>query len=310
MPDADKFQEAERLWALGNAQEGINAHLGICINGQDDRVRLQSALVLVERLKAVEHLDKFLQVCDVGIGCTQRMRDSLSEAYLLGKKAEGLAILNGMRFVPERKRLRMAPGWFGFSLERDEAQYKELTQEIEANEAELDGMLAKAVATAERAGSHSTKAQVLLCAGRVHLNRYMNLKTEYLKGATMVPRGLLRLLRPYRLDDFLYFAKDERARMTMCLKQCEASYLTAAKEFQEDGDEPAIAYAYYNLANDLRSAFRFRKAKKYLRLARSIAERHGDNNLLPGIKVLERSIRMKNRDTPNYLAGERREPVK
>lgn len=307
MTEADRLREAERRWASGDAQGAISIHLDVCINGRDDRVRLQSALVLVERLKAVEHLDRFLQVCDAGIRCAQRMTDSRSEAYLLGQKAEGLEVVNGLNFVPTRKRLRMAPGWFGFSLERDKAQYKELTHKIEANEAEIEAMLAQALATAERAGSHSTKAQVLLCTGQVHFNRYMNLKTEYVRGATMVPRSVLRLLRPYRLDDFLHFTKDERAKMSACLDQCEASYLAAADEFQKDGDGSGVGYAHFKLANSLRSAFRFRKAKKYLRLARGIAERHGDNNLSAGIRVLEKSIRMRNRDMPNYLAGERRE---
>jgi hypothetical protein len=310
MTEADRLQEAERRWASGDAQGAISIHFDICINGQNDRVRLQSALVLVERLKAVEHLDEFLQVCDAGVRCAQRMRDSLSEAYLLAKKAEGIAIVNGLSLVPARKKLRMAPGWFGFSLERDEAQYKELTQKINANETEIEGMLAKALTTAEQAGSHQTKAQVLLCTGQVHFNGYMTLKTEYLKGTAIVPRGLLRLLRPSRLDDFLHFTKDERAKMSACLNQCEASYLAAADAFQKDGDELGAGCAYFNLANDLRSAFRFWKAKKYLHLASTIAERHGDGNLLRSIGVLEKSIRMRNRDTPNYLAGERRETPK
>jgi hypothetical protein len=310
MADADRFREAERRWVSGDAHGATSIHFDICINGRDDRVRLQSALVLVERLKAIERLDEVLKVCDAGTRCAQRMRDSLSEAYLLAKKAVGLAIVNGLSLVPARRRLRMAPGWLGFSLEHDEAQFKELTQKIEANEAEIKGMLAQALATADQSVSHSTKAQVLLCAGQVHFNRYMNLKTEYLKGVVLIPRGLLQLLRLYWLDDFLHFAKDERARINACLNQCEASYLTAADEFQKDGDELGVGHACFNLANDLRSAFRFRKAKKYLRLAKRIAERHGDNNLLAGIRVLEKSIRMRNRDTPNYLAGERRETPK
>ena len=80
-----------------------------------------------------------------------------------------------------------------------------------------------------------------------------------------------------------------------------------AEEFRKENDEAGTACAYYNLPNELRSAFRFHKAKKYLRLAKRIAERHGDKRLLPGIKVLEKSIRARNRDTPNYLAGEQRE---
>lgn len=82
------------------------------------------------------------------------------------------------------------------------------------------------------------------------------------------------------------------------------------RRISKDGDGLGAGYAYFNLANDLRSAFRFWKAKKYMRSAKTIAERHRDDNLLRSIGVVEKSIRTRNRDTPNYLAGERREPPK
>src|ERR1700688_367837 len=94
--------------------------------------------------------------------------------------------------------------------------------------------------------------------------------------------------------------------MSKCLHQCEASHIAAADEFRKDGDESGTGYAYYNLANHLRTAFLFSKAKKYLHLAKRVAERHRDENLLSSIKVLEKSIRARTRDIPNYLAGERR----
>ncbi len=307
MSDAGRFQEAEGRWASGDVQGARNIHLDICTNGRDDRVRLESALLLVDRVKPIDHLAEFLHVCDIGIACALKTTAPLPEAYLMGKRAEGLAVLTGVSLVPERKTLRMAPGWFGFSLERDEARFKELTQKVESIDGEVDGLLSRGLAISGSAGSHSTKAQVLLCSGRVHFQRYMNLKMEYLKQRFKVPSFLLGFLRPYRLDEFFLFTKEERANMERCLAQCQASYLAAADEFREDGQESATAYAYYNLANEFRTAFRFRKAKKYLSLAKQIAERNGDNKLLPGIKVLEQSIRVRNRDVPNYLAGERRE---
>src|SRR5947209_20041050 len=99
MRDVDKFKEAERRCNTGDVQGGLQIHLDICINGQDERVRLQSALLLVERLGVMDHLPKLLQACDVGIGCARRIRDLASEAYLTGKKAEYLAVLNGVSLV-------------------------------------------------------------------------------------------------------------------------------------------------------------------------------------------------------------------
>jgi hypothetical protein len=138
----------------------------------------------------------------------------------------------------------------------------------------------------------------------------MDLKIECLKGRGKVPGILIRLLRPYRLDDFIVFTREERTKLNKCLDQCEASHIAAADEFRKDEDESGTGYAYYNLANHLRTAFRFNKAKKYLRLAKCVADRYRDENLLSSIKVLERSIRARNRDIPNYLAGERRDNLR
>ena len=130
---------------------------------------------------------------------------------------------------------------------------------------------------------------------------------ECLNQRFKVPTALLRFLAPYGLDEFFLFTKEERTSMEKCLAQCEASFLAASHEYREAGEESGAAYAYYNLANTLRTAFRFRKAKRYLALAERIAELYEEKRLLPGIRVLEKSIRARNRDTPNYLAGERRE---
>jgi hypothetical protein len=85
--------------------------------------------------------------------------------------------------------------------------------------------------------------------------------------------------------------------------------LDAGKAFIEAGDEGQVAYVYFNLANDLRSAFRFRKAKMYLSQSKQLAEGHRNDNLLRQVRALEQSIVARNRDTPNYVAGERRKPL-
>ena len=80
-----------------------------------------------------------------------------------------------------------------------------------------------------------------------------------------------------------------------------------AEEFQKVEEELASAYAFYNLANALKSAFRFQKSKRYLKRAESLAVQHNDQRLLAVIAVLKKSIKARNRDIPNYVAGEQRE---
>jgi hypothetical protein len=99
-----------------------------------------------------------------------------------------------------------------------------------------------------------------------------------------------------------------RRLMRALVGQCEARYLEAVAVLQKADDDFLEAYAFYNLANILRSAYRFRSARGYLRQARALAEKQENKELLKNIHHLEKSIRLKNRDTPNYAAGERRPP--
>ena len=307
--ESDKVREAEGLWKSGNIEPAVALYRQLSQNARDDQVRLQSSLILIERLKPVDHLTVILEATMAGEESAHRLGEELTRAYTMAKRAEALVVLNGITLVPGRKKLRMAPGWFDFSLEGDKSLFQKLTEDIEKNDADADRLLREAEALALRNTSRATLGHVLMCAGRVYAHRYMNLKVESLKRRAKLPTAVLRLLRPYRLDDCVLYTRDERRQMDSCLAQCERSYLAAAQAFREDGEEAAIAYAFYNLANELRSAFRFRKAKKYLRQARVLAEKLGENRLLPGIKALEKSIKVRNRDTPNYLAGDRRPPI-
>ena len=65
-----------------------------------------------------------------------------------------------------------------------------------------------------------------------------------------------------------------------------------------------MAYASYAAANDVRSANRFRKAKRYLRQAETISTHHKNTILHDRIAVVKERIRQRNRNMPNYAAGE------
>jgi tetratricopeptide (TPR) repeat protein len=90
------------------------------------------------------------------------------------------------------------------------------------------------------------------------------------------------------------------------LKQCEKRYNEAVSAFRSANDELNVAYAYYAFANDLRSANRFRQATRYLNQAEAIASRHNDEQLTNRIPVLRERIRKRNKNIPNYVAGEGR----
>ena len=63
-------------------------------------------------------------------------------------------------------------------------------------------------------------------------------------------------------------------------------------------------YAYHNLASSLRTVYKFGTARRYLKKAKSIAQKYNDPLLRQQIEILEEEIRTKNRDIPDYINGE------
>jgi hypothetical protein len=88
------------------------------------------------------------------------------------------------------------------------------------------------------------------------------------------------------------------------LVQCERRYSEVVAAFRAIGDELNVGYAFYAAANDLRTANRFRKARRYLKQAEPIATHYKDRSLLDRIPALKERIRQRNRNVPNYAAGE------
>jgi hypothetical protein len=87
-----------------------------------------------------------------------------------------------------------------------------------------------------------------------------------------------------------------------------ADYLRAAKLFEEIDDDGA-GYAYFDLAVNFKSSYHFRKAKKSLRKAETIAKKYNNELMAAKIKDLAKSIKARNRDVPDYLKGEKREEI-
>ena len=196
-----------------------------------------------------------------------------------------------------------------FGLASEEQLFAKLTNQIAENEKAADELITSAKDICTNAGDVSTKGHVTMCAGAIAFQRYMDQKLEGLRSRIPIPRWLcwlVPLLREYRLDKYVLYDSNTRRKLRALLAQDEAQFLEAAQIFRDAGEEETTAYALYNLANNLRSAYRFSAATRSLEQARDIAEKHNIERLLKDIPLLEKSIKAKNRDTPNYAAGERR----
>jgi hypothetical protein len=297
--EEDKFAQAERLWASGHRKAAAQIHVQLSRDAQNLELRLQSVLVLVERLNPAWDVDAIIEACTTGMTVAQKLGESQTRVYLMSMRAKNLAILNGS-LILARKNLKLAPGWLGFSLERDKQKYKELTASIEANDEEID-RLARDVQ--KESSDKATLGHVLLSVANISVQRYLSLKSDCLRNVVPLPSFIREKLRSYALDDFLWYSFSDRQAMRNHLQDCECRYLEAVAAFRAAGDELNVAYAFYGLANDLRSANRFRKSVHYLKQAETIARLHNDQVMLSRIPILKERIRQRNRNVPDYVAG-------
>jgi tetratricopeptide (TPR) repeat protein len=299
--DEDKFASAEQLWASGDPKTAAAVHLALSRHAQSPELRLKSALVLVGRLNPGWDVDVILEACSTGMNMAEKLAEPATTAYLMGMRAKNLAILNGS-LITTRKSLRLAPRWLGFSLQRDEEQYKSLTTRIKRNDEEIDRLANDAQ---KACGDQQTLGHVLLSIGNICFQRYMSVKSDCLQSSVRLPAFVRQHLMSLALDEYLWYDAAARQAMGNHLKECERTYSEAVAAFRAAGDELNVAYAFYALANDLRTANRFRKAKRYLQEAKTIARHHNDQTLLNRIPLLEERIRRRNRNVPDYAAGER-----
>lgn len=300
--DEEKFAAAEKLWASGQAKAAAAAHVDLSRNAQSAELRLQSALVLIERLNPAWNSEVILEACSTGLAMATKLGDKPTGAYFMGMRAKNLA-MTAASLIETRTILRLAPGWFGFSLERDQEKYKSLGMQIDAIDEEIDQLAQKAQSASP---DQATLGHVLMSVANISIQRYMALKSECLRMSVRLPSFVQEWLRTWTLDEYLWYHTADRQAMRNHLKQCEQRYSEAASAFRCANDELNVAYAYYAVANDLRSANRFRTARRYLNQAEAIARRHNDAKLVSRIPVLRERIRQRNKNIPNYVAGEGR----
>jgi hypothetical protein len=298
--EEDEFAAAEKLWSSGDAGTATQMHVDLTRHAQNPDLRLRSAIALLERLNPAQHLDLILKTCSIGIKMAETLGETETKACLLATRARNLAILNGSLFSA-RKNLRIAPGWLGFSLESDEQKYKKLTAAIESNDKEIEKLICEAQKVK---ADCATIGHILLSVGEISFQRYMNVKVECLRELVPLPRFVREKIRAYALDENFWYAASARQVMRRLLKTCEYQHCKAAVCFIKAADEVNTASAFYNLANHLRSANRFRQAKLYLEEAETIAKKCDNEMLLDRIPLLKERIRQRNRNVPDYAGGD------
>jgi len=302
MPEENSYKKALGLLMSGRRKEASTELLRLYHYITDNSLRLQLIDALLTALDPKKENHTLIDLSSEGIKLSEEQKSLDLRAHFMSRKAEFLA--NKSAFLHLRRaELKLAPGWLGFSIEADKNNYESLTAEIQSLEKETDKLLSDAMMIATSAGNKKTLAFVLISKGYVESSRYLDYK---LKCISVPWKSKVRLiLNKWGLEIPLLFGLNHHKRLKAYIESFTKSYLEGAKLLEEI-DDPYAGYAFRDLSISLKMAYKFRQAKSCLRKAKVLARKHNDAFLSAQISQLERSIKARNRDVPNYLNGETR----
>jgi hypothetical protein len=223
----------------------------------------------------------------------------------MARTADLLMLHVGLRHH-EQSKLKLAPEWIEFATESDKSRHESLTADIEKLNKEIDGLLDQAVSQAEKSGNKKILGYVLMSKGDIVSSRYMQFKADHMRGLRAKFWVRFEFMRFPIFEYLLTFSNGDARVLNAYIKAFTADFLRAAKLLDEVNDSSAGA-AYHNLANHLRTAYRFRAARKYVAEGKKIAAKHNDTLLMRQLDMMEKSIAAKNRDVPDYINGDARD---
>lgn len=269
----------------------------------DKPIKLKIIDAYLSGLDSIDNYERLLSLCDEGIAISKELVISSFEAYFMSMKA-GFLLIKTTILDHHLKNLKLTPGWLGFSLEVEKDQYKTLLQKYRIADKEIDTLLENALLVVDDKDI-DTKGRILTKKGEVANSKYLVQLSDYLRSGKLLKLWLKYTFLRHPFYQPLFFSRAARKKLKQQFNLMTENFLAAARMYQ-DGESYLEGVAYYNLANNLRTAFLFKKANKYLGMADSIAQKHNDKLTILKIKDLRESIKLKNKDVPNYIEGERR----
>lgn len=306
MSEKDELIKAMKVMEEGKRSDARAAFLRLEPNLKDPNLRLQLIDASLAVLDPLNDNATQLRLAAEGTRLAAATGLSYLQAHFMARTADFLMLQVGVR-QHRRKKLKLAREWIEFATQADKLEYEKLTREINKLEKEIDGLLFGALKLAETSGNKRIQGYILLSKGGIESARYLQFKAD-----SMVHSFRAKLWIKYEFmrypffESLMMFSNGDATKLRAHIKLFTQSFLRAVQLFEDINDSMA-ATAYHNLANDLKSAYRFRAAKKYLAKGKAVALKHNDQEMLRRIGLMEKEIAAKNRDIPDYLNRETRD---
>ena len=305
MTERDEIKTAINLLVQGRRDEAAKELLRLESKVTDKDLRFEIAGALISAADPISHNEKLMAVTKEAISTARGYGRHDLEAKFMCRLAEFLSSKNALLYY-QRKNLKLVPGWIEFATESDRQRYKHLSSEIQRVEEEIRQILDHALQAGQNMDDKETIGTCLMARGAILSMDLTNYKMENLDGTIRAKLWLkVPLLRYPFFEQLIVFPGKEGKKIKSLINEMTENYVEAAKAFEQI-DNSLSGYAYYGLANHLKSAYKFRDASNYLEKAEVVANKYNDLLLAKQVAMLRSSIVQKNKDIPDYVNGETR----
>jgi hypothetical protein len=266
-------------------------------------IRIEAVLALLYVLDAVKENGKLLEIVGIGIDAAEMTSMRNVYVFLLSKKCVFLA--NRLSMMIHRQRcLMLSAGvfsWIGFSLERDKDEYESIVEKRSEIEREIDALLNTVFEIVEGIADHYYRGNIYSSVSDYYSHKYFLDHLDFMKGGRLRSKiANIYFVRRWRLDKYLYDRK-HRLQFQESIRKFVLYSKRSISEYEGGSCASELAHAIYNLAVKYNAVFSFRKAKKLLRQARSLATINHEDRLLEQITFLEKKVADKNKHIPDYV---------
>jgi hypothetical protein len=302
MSDQKKLNKGRQFFEQGECAEARKTFESITT--KDPSIRLNVLLAMLGVLDHVTENDKLLAVANEGIEITKKTGNEAVRSFLLGKKC--LFLMTELSSLIYRQtNLTLSSrvfGWVGFSLERDKQEYEAIERKRKELEGEIESTLATVIERAERGVDHEFRGHQFSSIGDAYSSKFLTDKLAFQEGGKLKSKITnTYFVRRWNLDRYLY-DKEARYKIDESHDECIRYFERSIKGFELAGKKSEQAHTIYNLAAKMLLFNAFRRARKLLAKARTLAESIGEKRLLEKIEYLEKRVAEKNREIPDYVS--------
>jgi len=306
MSEKDELKKAIDLSLQGKRKEAAAILVALESKIKEPNMRLRLIDASLAILNPVKDNPKLIDLAEEAIKITASGDATGYQAYFMARKADLLRFQIGLR-QHRMASLTLTPSWIAFAIETDKKEYDVLKSETEKMETESESLMEQALLLADKSGDKKTKGHILLQEGQILSSKYLQSKTECLRNTLYGKLWVKFQFGRYPFFENLFGLRNKNIRkLSGYVKSFRESFLEAGRLFEEIAD-PSSSNAYFNLANDLKTAYRFREANKWLKKARVLALKYNDLVMVTKIDEMEKIVAAKNKDVPDYINGEERE---